>query len=494
MARFYITTPIFYVNARPHIGHAYTMIAADAVARYHRMLGEPTYFLTGTDEHGTKIARAAEQAGVAPKEFTDRIAGSFADMALELGISNDQFIRTTDQELHWPGVIALWHKLEASGALYRGSYEGLYCVGHEAFIRKSDLIDGLCPDHKTSPELIREDNWFFALSRYKDQIRRLYESGDMRILPESRTKEALNMLDELEDISFSRPRKDLTWGIPVPGDDSQTVYVWCDALTNYLSAIGFGRSEEYQQWWPANAHVIGKDILRFHAIIWPGMLLAAGLATPESLLVHGFITVDGQKMSKTIGNVINPSELVNQYGLDPVRYFLLREIPSNEDGDFSYKNLENRYNTDLANGLGNLVQRVATLVATKMSGKGVYGADLEATEASLVQILDDTDYKKAFEQFRLHDATANVWEKIALANAYLNDRQPWKQEGEARYKTLITTVAMIAHIAWVLQPFMPTTAKKVAEVFGVPLDAQLADSQHISVTLPEPLFPRTERK
>jgi methionyl-tRNA synthetase len=494
MARFYITTSIMYANGAPHIGFALEMVQADAIARHRRMLGDDVRFLTGTDEHGTKVMRSAVQAGVPTQEFVDRVAGQVGELATRLNISNTDFIRTSDRVRHWPAAQKIWREMSKKGDIYKKSYEGFYCVGHEAFIKQTELIDGLCPLHKSKPELIKEENWFFKVSNYTARIRELIESGRLRIVPDTRKSEILNLLDDAEDVSFSRPSEQLPWGIPVPDDASQTMYVWADALTNYISALGYGTDDAAMQYWPADVHLIGKDIVRFHAIFWPAMLMSAGLEVPKSITIHGFITVEGEKMSKSLGNIVDPFGLLDRYASDVVRYFMLRELRSTDDSDFSYKNLESRYNTDLANGLGNLVQRVATLVATKLSGTGVYTADATATESVLGQVLDDTDYQRAFEQFRLHDATANVWGKIALANAYLNDRQPWKQEGDAQYKTLITTVAMIAHIARLLQPFMPTTARKIADVFGVPLDAPMSEGRKISVTLPEPLFPRMEGK
>lgn len=492
MARFYITTSIMYTNGAPHIGFALELVQADAIARYRRMMGDEVRFLTGTDEHGTKIMRTARQAGIEPRAFVDTVAGQVKELAAKMNISNTDFIRTTDRDRHWPAVQELWRKMAAKGDIYKKSYEGYYCVGHEAFIKQSELTDGLCPVHKTKPELIREENWFFRVSKYIGPIRELIETGRMRIVPDTRKAEILNLLDDAEDVSFSRPSEQLSWGIPVPDDPSQTIYVWADALTNYISALGYGTDDAAMSFWPADVHLIGKDIIRFHTIFWPAMLMSAGLEMPKSVTVHGFITVEGEKMSKSVGNVIDPIGLLNRYPVDVIRYFMLRELRSTDDSDFSYKNLENRYNTDLANGLGNLVQRVATLVDTKISEKIVYRSNLEPTEPSLMQILDDTDYQKSFEQFRLHDATANVWEKIGLANAYLNDRQPWKQKGDAQYKTLIVTVAMIAHTAWLLEPFMPDTSRKVISVFGVPLQSRLSDGQNISVAIPEPLFPRTQ--
>ncbi len=499
MPKFYITTSIMYTNAPPHIGFALELVQADAVARYRRMLGDDVRFLTGTDEHGTKNMRSALEAGVPTQKFVDRIAGQVGDLATRLDISNTDFIRTSDRVRHWPAAQKIWRAMAEKGDIYKKSYEGYYCVGHESFVKQSELVDGLCPLHKNKPELIKEENWFFRITKYSAKIRELIESDRLRIVPSTRKAEILNLLDNAEDVSFSRPSEQLPWGIPVPDDASQTMYVWADALTNYISALGYGTDGAAMAFWPADVHLIGKDIVRFHAIFWPAMLISAGLEVPKSIYVHGFVTVEGEKMSKSLGNVVDPLGLLNSYSADVVRYFMLRELQSTDDSDFSYKNLENRYNTDLANGLGNLVQRVATLVATKLSGRAVYTADLEVTESVLRQVLDDTDYQNAFEQFRLHDATASVWGKIALANAYLNEREPWKssfaeasenrQEG---YKTLIVAVAMIAHIAWLLQPFMPATAQKISVVFGVPLDSHIADGQQISVTVPEPLFPRKE--
>ena len=490
MARFYITTAIVYTNASPHIGFALEMLQADAIARYRRMLGDEVYFLTGTDEHGTKIYRSAQAAGQLVQEFVDGISAQVAELAERLNVSNTDFIHTSDRVRHWPAVQKIWLKMQENGDLYKKSYTGYYCVGDEAFIKPSELVDGRCPVHKTEPEKIEEENWFFRLTKYKSQVRELIETDKLRIVPAIRKTEILNLLDDAEDVSFSRPSAQLTWGIPVPKDPTQTMYVWADALTNYISALGYGTDEKNMAFWPADVHLIGKDILRFHAMIWPAMLLSVGLSTPKAIYVHGFINVAGEKMSKSLGNVINPFELVERYDPEVIRYFMLRELQSSDDGDFSYKNLETRYVTDLANGLGNLVQRTATLVETKLSEKVVYNSNLALSEASLQTVLDDSNYRKAFEGFRLHDALANVWVKIGQANAYLNDRQPWKQEGDEQYKTLIVTTAMIIHIARLLEPFMPSTAHKVAERFGVSLTSELTDGDEIKVRKGEPLFPR----
>lgn len=494
MARFYITTSIMYANANPHIGFALEMVQGDAIARYRRMLGDDVMFSTGTDEHGTKVMRTAEKAGTPPQEFVDDIAGKVTELAVRLNISNTDFIRTSDRGRHWPAAQHLWQKLEEKSDIYKKSYEGYYCVGHEAFIKQSELEDGLCPLHKSKPELIQEENYFFKLSAYRAEVRKRIESGEMRIVPEFRTQEVLNLLDDAEDVSFSRPSAQLPWGIPVPGDDTQTMYVWADALTNYLSVLGYGAADASRMsYWPADIHLIGKDILRFHAMIWPAMLLSAGLEVPKHIYVHGFITVDGQKMSKTIGNIIDPAQLLERWPVDVVRYFMLRELQSTDDSDFSWEKLEQRYTSDLANGLGNLVQRTATLIESKVGGKMSYNSNLSATEASLKEVLDDSRYHKAFELFRLHDASAEVMAKVAIANAYLNEKEPWKQEGEEQYKTLLVTAAMIVHLARLLQPFMPATADAIAKRFGCSLTQDVSDGATISCSGGASLFPRGDR-
>ncbi len=492
MSRFYITTAIVYTNANPHIGFALELVQADAIARYRRMMGDEVCFVTGTDEHGTKIARAAVDAGMPTQQFVDGIAAKVAQLCERLNISNTDFIRTSDRARHWPAAHRIWLKMVASGDLYKKAYEGHYCVGHEAFIKASELVDGLCLLHKSKPELTREENWFFRLTNYTKKIKENIESGRMRIVPETRVGEIMNLLDDAEDVSFSRPSAQLSWGIPVPDDDTQTMYVWADALTNYISALGYGLAPSalapspltpnnlMSVYWPADVHLIGKDITRFHAIFWPAMLMSAGLEVPKHIYIHGFITVDGEKMSKTLGNVVDPFELLDRYPIELIRYFMLRELRSTDDSDFSYKNLESRYTTDLANGLGNLVQRVATLIATTQKGVVPTATAPEHREA-LKELLDDTEYHRAFEQFRLHDAVAAVWAKVGLANAYLNQQEPWKQEGDQQRSTLAIAAAMVAHVAWLLQPVMPASADAIRTICS-----------NISHKTPTPLFPRRD--
>src|SRR3989344_1061764 len=304
MEKFYITTAIDYVNDKPHLGHALEKIQADVLARYHRLKGDEVFFLTGTDEHGAKIVRAAQKAGKDHQEFVNDISEKFQFLKDALNLSYDDFIRTSDKERHWPGGEKMWKALREAGALYEKNYKGLYCVGHEAFITEKELVDGKCPDHGKEPEMVEEKNWFFKLSKYAKEIAEKIKSGELQIIPEGRRNEILSFLEgEVNDVSFSRSIKNLEWGIPVPDDPEQVMYVWCDALTSYISALGYGRNEDYKKWWPADVQVLGKDILRFHAAIWPAMLMAAKLPLPKQLFVHGFITVDGKKMSKTIGNV-----------------------------------------------------------------------------------------------------------------------------------------------------------------------------------------------
>lgn len=498
--KFYITTAILYTNAPVHLGFALELLQADVIARYHRLVGDDVWFLTGTDEHGITVVKGAEKSGKDIKKFVDEMANKAQALTKILNISNDDFIRTTDKERHWPSAIKFWNELVEAGDLYKKTYKGLYCIGHESFIKKSELADGRCPLHKTIPEDIKEENWFFKLTKYKKEVKNKIESGGLKIVPESRVKEVLNLIDDAEDISFSRPVSNLKWGIPVPNDPEQTMYVWADALTNYLSAIGYKENEpKFQDFWPADVHLIGKDILRFHAIYWPAMLLSVGLSIPKAIYVHGFITVEGEKMSKTIGNVIDPFALVEKYGVDPVRYFLLREISSTEDGDFSYKKLEDRYNGDLANGLGNLVQRVVTLVESKMDGKLIYKSENLSTTIGLDKFGVAKDVEQAVNGFELHRALELIWLVIGKANQYVDERKPWveaKENPAGFLETMTTLVGMVHHVAWLLQPFLPGTSKKIFETFGLPAQAgdrgakDIPEDYKFTVIKGEPLFPR----
>ncbi len=480
MNKYYITTALPYVNAPPHLGFALEIIQADVLARYHRLLGETTLFLTGTDEHGAKNAQAAQKQNKSPEEFTNEISSKFKALTRTLNISNDDFIRTTDKKRHWPTAKMVWQSLEKRGDLYKKKYEGLYCVGHEAFITRKDLAEGKCSLHLLRPEKIDEENYFFRLSQYAKKIEQAISTNKIKIFPESRKKEMLAFIKEgLEDVSFSRPSSDLKWGIPVPNDENHTMYVWCDALTNYISALDFARgSAKFKRFWPADVHCIGKDILRFHAIIWPGMLMALGLALPKTIFVHGLITVGGQKMSKTIGNVIDPFELVAKYGVDPVRYYLLREIPSTEDGDYTRQKFEQRYNADLARGLGNLVARVITLgvkfeIKNSRLRQG-YGGQTKfkiiinttGSKQQNSKIIDSAweKYRKSLDEFKFNDVLSAIWSLIGWCDKYIEKERPWEGKNQQVIHDLLFS---LANIASMLGPFMPETSKKIFGQLGI---------------------------
>ncbi|MEK7168086.1 MAG: class I tRNA ligase family protein, partial [Patescibacteria group bacterium] len=431
--KFYITTAIDYVNASPHLGHALEKVQADAIARYKRLLNKEVYFLTGVDEHGIKIVRSAQGAGKNVENFVDENSAKFRELTKKLNISNDDFIRTSDKNRHWPGARLLWKKLVEVGDIYKGKYSGYYCVGCEAYIKESDLINGKCPYHYAEPEKIEEENYFFRLSRYADEIKKRIESGELKILPESGKNEILAVIRKgIEDISFSRPVEKLAgWGVPVPDNDSQLMYVWCDALANYVSALGYGSGDEsnFQKFWPADLHVIGKDILRFHALIWPAMLLSAKLPLPKTLFVHGFIISDGKRMSKTLGNVIDPFDLIERYGVDAARYYLLREITPFGDGDITEKKFKEAYNANLANGLGNLVARIM-----KMSEQYLKSEKFKVESGKLPE-----NYKKFMDSFELSKAMDLIWQKISEMDLYIQKTQPFKlvKEDEEKAKKIL---------------------------------------------------------
>ena len=454
---FYITTPIFYPNAKLHLGHAYTTTISDIIARYHRdMLGEETYFLTGSDENTQKVVQAAKEAGQDPKVFLDRIVANFKILFTNLNISADQFIRTSDEKKHWPGAQMLWKKLVEAGDIEKRQYEGLYCVGHEAFITEKDLVDGKCPDHNIAPELIREENYFFKLSKYTKIIKEKITSGELKIIPETRKNEILSLLnDGLQDVSFSRPKSVVSFGIPVPEDDSQVMYVWCDALSNYITALGYGVADDslYKKFWPADVHVIGKDILRFHAAIWPAMIISAGLPLPKSILVHGLIRSGGKKMSKSLGNIIDPEELIAEYGAEAVRYYIARHISLFEDGEITRESFKEAYNAGLANGLGNLVSRVMKMASTHLEKP--------------VEIKFDgftTDFKDALDNFDIQKATHSIVGWIANTDSIIQVMEPFKliKTDKAKAKEIIEKmVTNLFVISRYLEPFMPETAKTI---------------------------------
>lgn len=487
--KFYITTSIPYANAGPHVGHILDPLIADVLARFHRLRGQEVRFLVGTDEHGAKIVRKADEEGKTPKSLVDENSAKFLALREILNLSSDDFIRTSDQDRHWPGAQKMWKALVDSGDIYKKNYRGLYCVGHEAFVTEKDLTNGKCQDHQKEPEVVEEENWFFRLSKYSKEIESRVKSQEIRIIPETRQNEILSFIKQgLEDVSFSRPSRDLSWGVPVPDDPSQTMYVWCDALVNYISAIGYGHNDEkselqFKKWWPADLQVIGKDNLRFHAAIWPGMLLSAGLDLPRLIFVHGFVNVDGQKISKTIGNVVAPEEVVSKYGTDAVRYYFLREFPSYDDGDFSYKKFEERYNGDLANGLGNLVARTAAL-GEKISPIGFNQLDIELPIAEKIKETLKS-YEDYIADFKLNETLASIWQLISFADKYINEKKPWALSGGEFKAVILNSTYLVFKIASLLEPFLPETAEKIRRQF-------LVDDSSIRILRGENLFPRLE--
>ncbi len=456
--KFYITTSIPYTNAPPHIGHVLELIQVDVLARHHRVLGEDVFFLTGTDEHGQKTLKAAETAGKDPNIYADEISQKFRDLKTLLNLSNDDFIRTTDKIRHMRAVYKLWEKYKKEGDIYKKKYKGLYCQGCEAFKTQKELVDNKCVIHQKEVEKIEEENYFFKLSKYLPKIRKIVEKDKIKIIPESKKNEILGMIKAgMEDVSFSRA-KEKYWGWPVPGDNSQVFYVWQDALPNYISAIGYADNDKkFKKYWPANAHCIGKDIIKFHCIFWPAMLLSAGLELPKLIFVHGFINVGGQKMSKSLGNVIDPFELVKKYGADAVRYYLLREIPSTEDGDFTYEKFEQRYNSDLAGGIGNLVSRTVALAKKLNVSKGKPSLKIKKSAGKTKK-----ECEKHLKDFKFNEALKSIWELIGFCDKYINDGRPWEGKENAK-QVVFDSLFVLQNVADLLLPFLPATSEKIKQ-------------------------------
>lgn len=456
MKKFYITTPIFYPNAKLHMGHAYTTVLADSLARYKKLLGEEVYFLTGSDENTEKVVRAAKDAGKETELYLGEVVENFKDLYVKLDINYDQFVRTSDQKVHWLGAQELWKKLEASGDLEKRSYEGLYCVGHESFITEKELVDGKCPEHGEVPQHLKEENYFFKLSKYTDKIKEKIQSGELEIIPQTRKNEILALLKRgLEDVSFSRPKDKVSVGIPVPGDDTQVMYVWCDALSNYLTALGYGaaNTQLLDKFWPADLHVIGKDILRFHAAIWPAMLLSAGIELPNKILVHGFITFHGRKMSKTLGNVIDPLELIQEYGAEAVRYYLLRHISTFEDGDMTKEGFKDAYNAGLANGIGNLASRIMKMASDNLE-----------SPVSIPEWEDMSKYFSILDTFEINKAADFIWAEIREMDKFIQENQPFKivkEDKEKGQQMISELVVRLYSVARMLNPLLPETSTKI---------------------------------
>ncbi|MCX7803992.1 MAG: methionine--tRNA ligase [Planctomycetota bacterium] len=481
-SKYYVTTAIPYVNADPHVGFALEIVQADAVARWHRMLGKRVYFQTGSDENSLKNVQAAEARGIPVRELCDANSARFAALKQALDLSNDAFFRTTS-ELHFRGASKLWSMCDPDD-LYRRRYRGFYCVGCETFYTPKDLADGKCPEHKTEPEVVEEENYFFRLSRYQDRLERAIASDEYRVVPETRKNEILSFIRMgLEDFSVSRSAaRARNWGIPVPGDPGQVMYVWFDALSNYVTGLGFADdSPFFGEMWPADLHVIGKGILRFHAAYWPAMLMSARLPLPKALFVHGYITVNGEKISKSLGNVIDPFSLADRYGADPLRYFLLRKIPPYEDGDFSIAALESAYDTDLANALGNLMGRI-TNMAERYAPGGVEGAvapeGLSPAEKVVAEAMDRYDFRAALDE---------IFRSVERCNVYIEQTKPWalaKDPGRASELRAVLGALLAAgsSIARLLGPFLPAASGKI----GAALAAR-------PIRKLPPLFPRLGR-
>jgi methionyl-tRNA synthetase len=471
---FYVTTPIYYPNDVPHIGHAYTTVTTDVVARYHRMRGEDVFFLTGTDEHGKKVPQAAREQGLEPQAFVDAMEPRWREVWERLEISNDDYIRTTEPR-HEVAVTELLEAVHGNGRddIYLDTYEGLYCVSCEAYYTEDELVDGLCPIHHRPVEQLSEENYFFRLSAYADRLLEHYETHPEALEPESRRNEVLSLIrGGLRDFSISRTS--FAWGVPLPWDPEHVCYVWFDALTNYLTAVGYGRDQErFARFWPADVHFIGKDILRFHAVYWPAMLMAAGLEPPRKVFAHGFLLVGGQKMSKTNATGIHPSELIDHFGVDAYRYFFVREVSFGQDGAFSWEAMVDRYTADLANGLGNLASRVLAMLGSYFDGAVPEPGD-PALAADLPAVVADAArrYDTHVDRLELNQAVAAVWSVVDRANGYLVETEPWKlaKVPEARTQlggVLWTAAETLRVLAVMIAPVMPDAAERLWGQLGI---------------------------
>ena len=498
MTKFSATTPIYYVNAKPHLGHAYTTIVADAVSRWHRLLGEDVHLLTGTDEHGLKIQQAADAAGVSPKEFADSIAPLFAQAWERLNITHDDFIRTTEPR-HAAGVKKLLQACYDAGDIEADMYRGQYCVACEAYFIEEELIDGKCPIHMKETTYVEEENYFFRLSRFEDRLLKWYEDHPNAITPGFRMNEVIGFIKGgLHDFSVSR--KTLTWGIPLPWDPSHVAYVWFDALANYITAVGYGTDDKaFAENWPVDYHFIGKDIIRFHCVYWPAMLMSAGIEPPKGWAVGGWLLVDGEKMSKTTGNVVNPLDLIDVVGVDGFRYYVLAETTYGNDGDFSDEGLIKRFNSDLANNLGNLAARVATVVEKKCGGIGpASSANSPLAEIAATAVAETSEAWDAVQPSKALEAT---WKLIGATNSYLEHNEPWKMEPGNAVNTVMGDALEALRIVTILaNPALPTTTQEIWNRIGLTgnitdlrIHADTKWGQYTggtTVVKGQPLFPR----
>ncbi|MBQ9018372.1 methionine--tRNA ligase [Candidatus Saccharibacteria bacterium] len=461
MKNTYITTAIPYVNGAPHIGHAMDYCQADTYARFRRMMGDNVRFQAGTDEHGNKIFQKAQELGIPTEEYVQQNSDKFREFIGKLGVEYTDFVRTTDDD-HEKRVQEIWKRL--SDHIYMNKYEGWYCSGCERFVTDKECEEngGICPDHQREYERLSEENYYFRISDFKERINTAILSDEMRILPEYRKKEIIKLIEDSPDVSISRPTSQLTWGVPVPGDDSQVMYVWIDALSNYITVLGYP-DEDISEWWPAAAQFLGKDILRFHAIIWPAMLLGLSLPLPKVISTHGFILADGQKMSKSIGNVVDPMKVLDKHGVDAFRYFFLRHMDTFSDSDFTWEKFETAYNSELANDLGNLVQRLATLCKKN----GISNVETQAQEfpSEYVAMMNNFEFSKAFDY---------VWEKVQGLNRQIDEEKPWvlAKNGEADKLNacLCDLVKKMREANNMLKPFLPNAAEKIEAVFAAPIE------------------------
>jgi len=505
MKRYYLSTAISYVNGKPHLGHAYEVISADVIARFMRLDGHKVFFLTGTDEHGQKVEKTARSAGKEPREFCDEIAGSFQDMARDLNISNDDFIRTTEPR-HHESVQDLWRKIDANGDIYLGKYAGWYSVRDEAFFGEDELTKGeggkLFAPSGAEVEWVEEPSYFFKLSAYTDKLLKLYTDNPGFIQPDYRRNEIVNFVKQgLTDLSISRTS--FNWGIPVPDDPEHIMYVWLDALTNYITGVGYPdtEGEAYKTFWPADLHIVGKDIMRFHTIYWPAFLMSAGLPLPKRVFGHGFLNIEGEKMSKSLGNVITPQSMVDAFGLDQVRYFLMREVPYGNDGSFSKDSMVHRINSDLANDFGNLSQRVLSMIAKNCGGivptPGAFTDEDKALTDAAAGVADAM--RTAMKDQAIHKALEAAWKVVGDANRYVDQQAPWalRKSDPDRMATVLYVLAdVIRMLAIYAQPVVPDSAARMLDQLAVAQDARdfaaLSSSLKPGTELPKPapVFPR----
>ena len=512
MGKYYVTTPIYYVNDEPHLGHIYTTIAADVLARFKRLSGDDVFFLTGVDEHGQKVQQAAEARGIEPIELANQVVARYESLWPELSISNDGFIRTSSEQ-HKKGVQAMWRRLENAGAIYKDFYEDWYCVPCESYWTETQLKDAdcwddrKCPDCKRAVEKIQEESYFFRLSGFQDQLVEHIRANPDFIMPASRRNEVLSFVEGgLRDLSVSRTT--FSWGVPVPGDEKHVIYVWIDALTNYLSGLGFP-DQEIPDHWPANVHLLGKDILRFHAVYWPAMLLAAGLPLPERVYAHGWWTVEGEKMSKSLGNALRPADLLAEYDADVLRYFLLREVPFGQDGDFSFAALKQRYNSELANDVGNLLNRSLAMLNKYRDGLLAETADLTEADRALIADVESMqrDVAEALDRQAFHLAIERISVVVRHGNRYVEENAPWtlaKQGDEARLNTVLYhLVETLRLVAMQLLPVMPgKMSLMLSQIYNRDIETEsLSYLEHGGWGLlkpghqcakPSPIFPRME--